>query len=207
MSKIIISDLNFNYKEYYQPIFNNVNLSICSNWKLGLIGRNGRGKTTFLRLLHGEIEPDRGTIVKDVTTELFPYPVNMNYKNTLDIVKENIGMIKTMENRMEKILADIDGEGSSKDKRIEEYQCILADYMELDGFSIESKIKKELNLMQLPERLLSQDYDLLSGGEKTKLQIITLFKKSISLSFFPYRGETTCGRTNARDVLQGFFTY
>lgn len=175
MSKIIISDLNFSYKEYYQPIFNNVNLSIDTNWKLGLIGRNGRGKTTLLRLLHGEIEPDRGKIAKDVITELFPFPVNMNFRSTLDVVKENIGMIRTMENRMEKILADIDGEGSSKDNRMEEYQRILDDYLDLDGFSIESKIKKELNLMQLPERLLSQDYDFLSGGEKTKLQIITLF--------------------------------
>jgi lincosamide and streptogramin A transport system ATP-binding/permease protein len=175
MSKIIINDLSFSYKEYYQPIFSKVNLSIDTNWKLGLIGRNGRGKTTLLRLLHGEIEPDRGTIMKDVTTELFPYPVNMNFRNTLDVVKESIGKLKSMENRMEEILADIDGEGSSKDTKMEEYQSILADYLELDGFSIESRIKKELNLMQLPERLLTQDYELLSGGEKTKLQIIALF--------------------------------
>ncbi len=184
MSKIIINDLNFSYKEYYQPIFDNVNLSIDTSWKLGLIGRNGRGKTTLLRLLHGEVEPDRGTIVKDVTTELFPYPMNMNFRITLDVVKENIGMLKTMENRMEEILAELDGEGSSKEIRMEEYQRILANYMELDGFSIESKIKKELNLMQLPERLLSQRYDLLSGGEKTKLQIITLFLRKNAYVLF-----------------------
>lgn len=166
MSKIIISDLNFSYKEYYQPIFSNVNLNLDTNWKLGLIGRNGRGKTTLLRLLHGELEPDRGTIVKDVITELFPYTVQTEYTNTFDVLKENIGGLKSMEDRMEQLLEHM---------KLSEYQRILTEYMELDGYSIESRIRKELYLMQLPERVLDQDYKLLSGGEKTKLQIIALF--------------------------------
>jgi lincosamide and streptogramin A transport system ATP-binding/permease protein len=169
MSKIIISNLSFSYKEYYQPIFNHVNLSIDTEWKLGLIGRNGRGKTTFLRLLQGELEPDHGTIRKEVTTELFPYSNSTTYRKTLDVIKENIGLLRTMEDKMDSIL------NSAEEEKLEEYQKILSNYMELDGFSMESRIKKECNLMQLPEVLLDQDYELLSGGEKTKMQIIALF--------------------------------
>lgn len=183
MSRIIINDMTFSYKEYYQPVFNKVNLSFDTDWKLGLIGRNGRGKTTLLRLLHGELEPDQGIIMKEVTTELFPYYSNTKYKITMDVVKENIGYLKTMEERMEAILnvqedekADvINPEKDGIDHLLKEYQRILFDYMELDGFEMEGRIRKEVNLMKLPETLLEQDYDLLSGGEKTKLQIITLF--------------------------------
>jgi lincosamide and streptogramin A transport system ATP-binding/permease protein len=169
MSKIIISDLSFSYKEYFQPIFQNVNLSIDTNWKLGLIGRNGRGKSTFLKLVHGELEADRGTIVKDVTTEYFPYFIKSNYVKTFDVIKETIGGLKTMEVRMEELL------DATEERELTEYQTILSDYMELDGYSMESRIKKELNLMKLSEELLDQDFELLSGGEKTKMQIIALF--------------------------------
>jgi lincosamide and streptogramin A transport system ATP-binding/permease protein len=169
MSRIILSDLTFSYKEYYQPIFSNVNISFDTDWKLGLIGRNGRGKTTLLRLLHGELEPDRGTIGKEAATELFPYAVKTQYRKALDVLKENIGSLKSMEDRMEAILETCDK------AELEEYQKILSEYMELDGYGMESRIKKELHLMQLPERLLEQDYELLSGGERTKLQIIALF--------------------------------
>jgi lincosamide and streptogramin A transport system ATP-binding/permease protein len=175
MSRIIISDLNFSYKEYYQPIFNHVNISIDTDWRLGLIGRNGRGKTTFLRLLHGDLEPDRGTIMKDAAVELFPYEITTEYTNTLDVMKEYIGFLKSMEDQMDSLITAKNEEAKIDASDMEEYQRILSEYLELDGFSIESKIKKEMNLMKLPERLLEQEYELLSGGEKTKMQIIALF--------------------------------
>jgi lincosamide and streptogramin A transport system ATP-binding/permease protein len=169
MSKIIISNLSFSYKEYFQPIFQNVNLSIDTNWKLGLIGRNGRGKSTFLKLVHGELEADQGTIAKDLITEYFPYFINTSYTKTFDVIKEIIGKLKTMEVRMEELME------AAGERDLTEYQAILSEYMELDGYSMESRIKKELNLMNLSEELLEQDFELLSGGEKTKMQIIALF--------------------------------
>lgn len=169
MAKIIINDVTYSYKEYYQPIFDNINISIDTDWKLGLIGRNGRGKTTLLRLINSEIEPDRGHIFKSVNTEYFPYSQSTKYSKTLDVIKESIGMLKTMEDAMEEIIT------SDDKKRFEEYQDIFDKFSELDGFNIESKIKREFNLMNLSEELLDQDFETLSGGEKTKMMIISLF--------------------------------
>ena len=81
----------FHYAEYFQTVFEDVNFTLDTDWRLGLIGRNGRGKSTFLKLLHGTFTPDKGNIVKKVNTEFFPYEVSSNYKITLDVLKECIG--------------------------------------------------------------------------------------------------------------------
>lgn len=56
MSVIKVENLTFSYPSSYDNIFENVTFKIDTNWKLGFIGRNGRGKTTFLNLLQGKYE-------------------------------------------------------------------------------------------------------------------------------------------------------
>ena len=51
MSQISINNLSFHYDSYGEDIFKNVSFCIDTDWKLGLVGRNGRGKTTFLKLV------------------------------------------------------------------------------------------------------------------------------------------------------------
>ena len=53
MSQICVQDLTFYYEGSDDLIFDRVTFQIDTDWKLGLIGRNGRGKTTFLKLLLG----------------------------------------------------------------------------------------------------------------------------------------------------------
>lgn len=54
MSLIHISHLNFTYEGSCDPVFEDVSVQLDTNWRLGFLGRNGRGKTTLLRLLMGE---------------------------------------------------------------------------------------------------------------------------------------------------------
>lgn len=56
MSNIKISNLSFRYEDASENIFNDLNLNLDSSWKLGLVGRNGRGKTTFLNLLRKKLK-------------------------------------------------------------------------------------------------------------------------------------------------------
>ncbi len=74
MSVIQVTDLSFAYEGSHDNIFENVSFRIDTDWKLGFTGRNGRGKTTFLRLLTGELSC-RGQISASVDFEYFPYPV------------------------------------------------------------------------------------------------------------------------------------
>ena len=54
MSLIDVQNLTFAYDGSYENIFENVSFQIDTDWRLGFVGRNGRGKTTFLRLLLGQ---------------------------------------------------------------------------------------------------------------------------------------------------------
>ena len=54
MSQVQVTDLTYGYEGSFDMIFENVSFGIDTDWKLGLIGRNGKGKTTFLNLLRGK---------------------------------------------------------------------------------------------------------------------------------------------------------
>ncbi len=87
MSMIRVENLTFAYPSSYDNIFENVNFQIDTDWKLGFIGRNGRGKTTFLNLLLGRYEY-QGKIQASVQFDYFPYPVDDKSRITSDILSE-----------------------------------------------------------------------------------------------------------------------
>lgn len=74
MSEIKISNLTFGYEGGYENIFDNVSFTMDTDWKLGLIGRNGRGKTTLLKLLQGLYDYS-GRIISPEDFEYFPFEV------------------------------------------------------------------------------------------------------------------------------------
>lgn len=74
MAQISVNNLTFCYEGSFGNIFENVSFSIDTNWKLGFIGRNGKGKTTFLNLLR-KMYPYGGTISTSAVFDYFPYPV------------------------------------------------------------------------------------------------------------------------------------
>lgn len=74
MSQIRAFDLTFSYDGSAEPVFENASFTLDTDWKLGLIGRNGKGKTTLLRLLTGELSGS-GTLSCSVPAAYFPYNI------------------------------------------------------------------------------------------------------------------------------------
>lgn len=72
MAKININNLTFGFGD--NTLFENLSLSLDSSWKLGLIGKNGRGKTTLLQLICGKHEYS-GSITSTLSFEYFPYDI------------------------------------------------------------------------------------------------------------------------------------
>lgn len=87
MSQIQITDLTFSYPGSYDNIFENVSFRLDTSWKLGFIGRNGRGKTTFLKLIMGEYDY-KGRISADVDFEYFPYHVTDENSTPMEIAEQ-----------------------------------------------------------------------------------------------------------------------
>lgn len=87
MSMIRVENITFSYPSSFDPVFENVSFQIDTEWKLGLVGRNGRGKTTLLKLLLGEYEY-RGKITGAVTFDYFPFPVSDKTQMTEGILRQ-----------------------------------------------------------------------------------------------------------------------
>ncbi|MBR3306379.1 MAG: ABC-F family ATP-binding cassette domain-containing protein [Lachnospiraceae bacterium] len=74
MAQIRVNDLTFSYEGSADEVLKDVTFSVDTDWKLGLIGRNGKGKTTLLRLFMGQYEY-RGSITAPTRFDYFPYQV------------------------------------------------------------------------------------------------------------------------------------
>lgn len=90
MSEISVNHLTFGYDGAAQNVFENVSFHMDTKWKSGLIGRNGRGKTTLLKLLMRELEYS-GTIVSKVDFQYFPYEISDENELTIEILREQCG--------------------------------------------------------------------------------------------------------------------
>ncbi len=84
MSMIKIENLTFGYPTSYDNVFEKFSATIDTDWKLALTGRNGRGKTTLMKLLSGEYEYS-GNITSSVQFDYFPYNVKDKEKQVWEI--------------------------------------------------------------------------------------------------------------------------
>ena len=87
MSQITVTHLNFTYEGAWDPIFEDVSLVLDTDWRLGLTGRNGRGKTTLLHLLSGALDA-RGAIYSAVPMHYFPFAVENPEEATREVLAQ-----------------------------------------------------------------------------------------------------------------------
>ena len=170
MSQINVSGLTFAYEGSYDNIFENTTFQIDTDWRLGFIGRNGRGKTTFLKLLMGEFEY-KGEITASVSFDYFPPLVENMDMPTIDVVRSLIADFDEMEKQMDHYSQ------CGNDEAMDSYGDILNRYMALDGYIINELIIKELNLLGVTEDVLERPFATLSNGERTKCMLGALFLK------------------------------
>lgn len=170
MSLITVNDLTFSYDTHSDAIFEHVNFQIDTDWKLGFIGRNGRGKTTFLKLLQGIYEY-RGSITASVNFDYFPFTIENENLNVKEIMKNTIAPFTRWEREMEECIQQENAEV------MENYGTLLELYQKNDGYIIEDLIEKEVSKLGVDSSVLTRQFSTLSFGEQTKVMLAALFLK------------------------------
>ncbi|NLL00024.1 MAG: ABC-F type ribosomal protection protein [Clostridiales bacterium] len=185
MSQITVNNLSFSYDTAYDMIFENVSFQIDTDWKLGFIGRNGRGKTTFLNLLMGKYEY-RGDIMAPVNFDYFPFEIERIDRTTMDIAKDIIAPFREWEQEMELCLlrqqqdikeGRLNMEDSDVSHHMNRYGELQELYQKHDGYIIEELIEKELGRLKVDLSVLTRPFSSLSFGERTKVMLAALFLK------------------------------
>ncbi len=171
MSQIIVNDLTFSYDTSYENIFEHVSFQVDTDWRLGFIGRNGRGKTTFLNLLLGKYEYT-GTITASVELSYFPFEVENMKLSTRTVIKNTIAPYTKWEEEMEKCLL-----AENFESQQEAYGKLLELYQAHDGYIIDELIEKELSKLKVDQNVLDRPFETLSFGERTKVMLAALFLK------------------------------
>ena len=139
---------------------------------VGIMGRNGCGKTTLFRLLTGEIAPDEGEIMVAVGKKLglisqIPrYPAGYTVERVLRTAFEKLeGIRRKMEQLAEKLTA------SAPKALLEEYDRLSNAYQTGGGYAQDTEVDKICNGLGIPGAMREQEFDRLSGGEKTRVNL------------------------------------
>ncbi|MCI4252845.1 ABC-F type ribosomal protection protein [Bacillus sp. CCB-MMP212] len=156
-------------------IFENISLEIKNGERVGLVGRNGSGKTTIFGLLTGMESLDAGAIHMKKGTRIghvAQIPKFDEAMTVYDVLSSAFKVEKELEKEMhalEKNMA-VEQEQSALEKLMERYGVIQEKFAFLGGYEIEANIMKVANGLQVTD-LFSRVFTELSGGEQTKVSL------------------------------------
>ncbi len=157
-------------------LFKNVNFSIDSNARIGLIGPNGVGKTTLLKIMTGEEEATHGdfTINKNIDVGYIAQENDLNENKT--IWDEMLSVFTPLIN-MGKKIRDLQEEMSANPQKkdlLKQYDQLQYSFEQQGGYTYQADIKSILNGFNFPEATWTKNVGSLSGGEKTRLSFVKL---------------------------------
>ena len=183
MLEIVFNEVDKNFGN--KKILNKINFEIKTGEKVALIGPNGCGKTTILKLIMKEENPSNGDIYirKDATIGfLSQYPdVKLNDFIVKDILYNAFEKINNLKSKLEieeKNLYEYTDE--KLEKCIARYTKLQEEYLTAGGYEIDSKVEKIVAAFKV-ENLLEKKYKTLSGGEKTIINLIVLLLKETDI--------------------------
>ena len=160
-------------------VLNNISFNVNEGYKIGLIGQNGGGKSTLLKILSGQIEETSGEIFINKSKTLGYLTQNSNFNEELTIYENALlsfeNLIK-IENRIEELSKILE---NSQDKEIiEEYTNLSNKFKMNGGYVYKSQTKKVLNKLKFDENRINEKSKFLSGGEKKRLDLAKLLLKN-----------------------------
>lgn len=184
-------EITFDYVKKYMDttlVLKNVSFQINDGDIVGIIGDNGSGKTTILKLIAGilklnhcagypyaPVPPgyDEGFVKISKATKCSYLEQISQYENNLkvlDVLKLSFKEIYELEEKMRELEKDMTSlEGLALNRTLEKYSELMQLYEVKGGYETQEKLSKICSGLKLDENLLNQDFHLLSGGERTRV--------------------------------------
>lgn len=169
MPNLIFRAVSFAYGGAANPVFDCLDLTLDTGWRAALVGANGRGKTTLLRLLAGELEPGAGSIERPLPCLLFteqPVPVECS---AWVLAKNQAGPYLAIEAEIERLLAVADEPSMAR------YGELENEYRDRGGYKIDALLERELTALGLTPAEWTRPVGALSGGQQTRARLAGLF--------------------------------
>lgn len=169
-------DININKvnKTYgFDKVLNNIDITIQKGEKVALIGSNGCGKSTILKIIAGQESIDSGTIsIRNNITigylSQIPEENNIKVKDYINSAFKEILELKEKLTKYETKLLSEDY------KTITKYMNLQEKFINIGGYEYETKIQKILPVFNITNEMLERNFNTLSGGEKTIISLVKL---------------------------------
>ena len=187
---MIVLSCNNLYKSFgIDSILENICFTVNEGDKIGIIGVNGTGKTTLMKIISGEYGYDEGDIYTSKDCEIGYLEQNTNFHSENTILEEVLEVFKDVI-EMEKYLRDLEhkiSEESSNtnsttlEKLMNEYSNKLEAFSDMNGYGYKSEAKGVLKGLGFSDEDMDKPISILSGGEKTRVLLGKLLLKKPTL--------------------------
>ncbi len=165
-----------------EPIFEDLNFSIHDDRCIGLIGQNGSGKSSLLRVIMDEIPLDEGHVSRNPGTKIAYMPQDIEFessKTVIEIVRAasaDLMSINQSLHQIESQLGDpqIYTNPKALQKALDRQSNLLEQYVQLGGPGYENNLRNLLSRFGFDEQELDMPVDVLSGGQKKLLALASL---------------------------------
>jgi ATP-binding cassette subfamily F protein 3 len=178
---ISITNLSFHFGA--RAMYDEANLHIKPGDKIGLIGANGTGKSTLLRIITSEYQPDGGTLsmAKDcsigfLNQDLLSYQTE---DSILHVVMQAFQRALDVHEEMEKVLHEM--ETNYRDELVEKLGELQEEHDRLDGFTLQARAEELLEGLGFPTAELQKPLNTFSGGWRMRVMLAKLLLQKPSL--------------------------
>lgn len=181
MIEIGMNQINKNFG--YKNVLHQLNMEIMTGDRMALVGRNGTGKSTILKIIAGEETADQGAVsIRKGASIGYLEQIPKLYRTdttTRQVLLGAFTQLLELKQQMEQCESQMAAE--TDDDRLKrlmtEYSAFQNRFLGLDGYSIDDRLNRVVNGFCL-EELLSRPFNVLSGGQKTIVNLaVTILRQ------------------------------
>ena len=169
MPLVSTSDLAVHYGA--NIIFSGVDLDINERARIGIVGPNGGGKTSLLRVLVGEQHASEGRVARSIGIQVgyVPQHPEMDFTGTLrEEVMRAFDQVRALEEELEAASQQPDAQNGSSEEAGRRYAALLEQYEALGGYTYERDVERMVDGLGLRPETLDSPASSASGGERTR---------------------------------------